>query len=446
MASLKARIGGEWVDLTSPPPTATLEAELAVSETFIAPEYGPFVDHPNNPLIYPVALVDDPITAFGSVWKDGSTYYYYYMYVPYPLTTYHVGRATSPDGITWTKDTANNPLLSPTGGSNWDANGAAVPTVWKEGSTWYMLYRGLDSTSLIHRGGLATSTNGIAWTRVPSTVAVTGDGCILDRGLLPGGTDSLEPYGCIKVGDTYYVGVDNPGGATRAAGIAYGTDLSNLTKHPSNPLYTGGKYCTAIIKIGSYFYQFVNSLKNNSTMQADIEVYRDTSPIMLPTTRRFLGQAWQTPGDKGIYTATNAGGVRPNQMAYAADTICFLTDDIYRNSYTLTGGDLWMYFSTSQSANHSDFATVLAISSRGPGFVARPAQGIAIDIPYLGIKTVAQLNVLVSAAAGAKAYASDATVTHAAGIGTQVVGGGSNFVPVHLDNPSGGATKKWLIG
>ena len=54
--------------------------------------------------------------------------------------------------------------------------------------------------------------------------------------------------------------------------------------------------------------------------------------------------------------------------------------------------------------------------------------------------TVATLPAAATAGAGARSFVTDATVTMAAGIGTVVVGGGSNKVPVYSDSSS------WLVG
>jgi len=54
--------------------------------------------------------------------------------------------------------------------------------------------------------------------------------------------------------------------------------------------------------------------------------------------------------------------------------------------------------------------------------------------------TVAALPAAATAGAGARAFVTDATVTHAAGLGTAVVAGGANKVPVYSDGAA------WLIG
>ena len=55
------------------------------------------------------------------------------------------------------------------------------------------------------------------------------------------------------------------------------------------------------------------------------------------------------------------------------------------------------------------------------------------------VYTVATLPVAATTA-GQRSFVSDATATHAAGIGTTVTGGGANFVPVYSDGTN------WIIG
>jgi predicted GH43/DUF377 family glycosyl hydrolase len=72
-----------------------------------------------------------------------------------------VGLATSSDGISWTKHVAN-PVLTGTAGA-WDEYGEHAPFVLKEGGIYKMWYEGSDGD--VRRLGYATSTNGIDWNK-----------------------------------------------------------------------------------------------------------------------------------------------------------------------------------------------------------------------------------------------------------------------------------------
>ncbi len=69
------------------------------------------------------------------------------------------GYATSPDGITWTKDPAN-PILVPGPAGSWDAQAVNHASVLFVNGTYHMWYSGVDFNDL-NRIGHATSPDGI---------------------------------------------------------------------------------------------------------------------------------------------------------------------------------------------------------------------------------------------------------------------------------------------
>jgi len=79
-----------------------------------------------------------------------------------------LGIARSSDGIVWEK-LRINPVLEPGKPGAFDENGVGEPAVWTSGGQWWMLYTGRDRKE--HRRlGLAHSTNGVSWERVPDFV------------------------------------------------------------------------------------------------------------------------------------------------------------------------------------------------------------------------------------------------------------------------------------
>ncbi len=83
-----------------------------------------------------------------------------------------LGVARSTDGMTWEK-LRGNPILELGGRDSWDENGLGEPAVWQARGVWWMLYTGraLDET---RRMGLARSTDGRTWQKVPGFV-IEGD-------------------------------------------------------------------------------------------------------------------------------------------------------------------------------------------------------------------------------------------------------------------------------
>jgi predicted GH43/DUF377 family glycosyl hydrolase len=75
-----------------------------------------------------------------------------------------IGYATSPDGITWTKY-ATNPVLDIGSAGGFDDEQVAEPRVVKVAGGYRMYYTGRNAAAKRQSLGLATSTDGIAWTK-----------------------------------------------------------------------------------------------------------------------------------------------------------------------------------------------------------------------------------------------------------------------------------------
>jgi hypothetical protein len=86
-----------------------------------------------------------------------------------------IGLAYSSDGLNWTRY-GSEPILIPSGAiGDWDGTHAFRPSVVRVTGTYYMLYSGsndnidpVTSVSYAHGIGLATSTDGIHWTKSAS--------------------------------------------------------------------------------------------------------------------------------------------------------------------------------------------------------------------------------------------------------------------------------------
>lgn len=98
-----------------------------------------------------------------SVIKDGSTYRMWYA--GSLSSHYRIGYATSSDGITWSRVSTDAVLDLGTSG-NFDDYHCTHPCVIKDGSTYRMWYIGQKTSDSKMRIGYATSTDGSVWTRV----------------------------------------------------------------------------------------------------------------------------------------------------------------------------------------------------------------------------------------------------------------------------------------
>jgi len=243
---------------------------------------------------------------FASVLYDSGTYH---MFVSYGSILHY----TSTNGKDWDAD-QKNPVLS---GRN-----QGVPMAWKENGTWYMLYRYGSPTNYI---GLATSSNGSDWTEYSGNPVLTGT---------PGEWDdsTLDPWGVIKVGSTYYLWYNTIGsvpGLGRCTGLATSTDLVNWTKDASNPIFTGGRFCAFPFKYDGYYYLLIPHYTSGSDYSQH-ELYRDTNPTFYPGEREYLG------------VAINYGPEGWDD--HDQDTPCVLTDTIERDTFAASGNQLWVYY------------------------------------------------------------------------------------------------------
>jgi len=113
--------------------------------------------HPANPVlkIGERGNFDGVVVSPGAVVFDGKQYHMYYTArgLSNPGTICH---ATSPDGIKWTKDDKNNPVLKPGISGAWDDYGLSAGPVLKQGTIWKMWYNGFRYDNRWH-AGLATS-------------------------------------------------------------------------------------------------------------------------------------------------------------------------------------------------------------------------------------------------------------------------------------------------
>jgi predicted GH43/DUF377 family glycosyl hydrolase len=115
----------------------------------------------------PRGSFDERAVADPYVIRAGDRFYLFYLGQD-RARRQRLGIARSTDGITWEKLRAN-PILEPGGPGAFDENGVGEPAVWTSGGHWWMLYTGRDKKEE-RRLGLARSTDGVRWERVPDFV------------------------------------------------------------------------------------------------------------------------------------------------------------------------------------------------------------------------------------------------------------------------------------
>ena len=147
------------------------------------------------------------------VYKDG-TYYAYYIY-----NDYAIGLATSSDGLNFTN---HGPVITPS--EDYDSVATYFAGVWYEESEqkFYLTYEAKGTGDYdLESIALATSYDGINWTK---------EGLILRRDEnLSWQSANVGTPDLYKIGDTWYLTFHGFDYTDCQIGLAYGTDLHNLT-------------------------------------------------------------------------------------------------------------------------------------------------------------------------------------------------------------------------
>ncbi len=106
-----------------------------------------------------------------SILVENGVYRLWYHGGGYPmgnqrLGNARVGYATSSDGITWTK--RGNPVLDIGASGSFDDDQAAEPRVMRVGARYRMYYTGHNAASARNALGMASSNDGLSWTKAPA--------------------------------------------------------------------------------------------------------------------------------------------------------------------------------------------------------------------------------------------------------------------------------------
>jgi len=165
----------------------------------------------------------------GDVWVQNGVWYLLYegWSTVTPYWNFRIGLATSNDGLTWTK-APENPVIDVTNGS-WDATVLGNPSVIVDNGLTYCFYDGQASTEWAYgKCGLATSTDNIHWVKATNY--------LFDPANTPGDRAECAPQVC-KVGDHYncyycvYIGHGTyPGDYYE---LAFATLSNNVNSSPS---------------------------------------------------------------------------------------------------------------------------------------------------------------------------------------------------------------------
>ena len=169
---------------------------------------------------------DDKYISVNEVLVIDSIFHMWYTELHYGNPSYCIGHATSPDGVTWTKDT-NNPVLEKGEVGAWDDVFVYASSVKYDGSEYHMWYGGWDAT--VSQVGHATSPDGINWTKDPQNPVLTGEAEEWDYPSVTASTVLFD-------NNTYHMWYE----ANRQIGYATSEDGVSWEKDKNNPVFTKG--------------------------------------------------------------------------------------------------------------------------------------------------------------------------------------------------------------
>jgi len=156
-------------------PTGAGFGNVYIWVTWGVPPPGNWIDHPGNPVFFPLGNYwDFSGVAQPKLFFDNNLIKMYYTAQGSPYSGY-IGLAQSVDGINWNRP-VSGPVLSPGSYGSWDETAVAAATVIKDGNGYKMYYHGWSDPEGPWHIGLATSSDGIVWVKHPNPVMYASSG------------------------------------------------------------------------------------------------------------------------------------------------------------------------------------------------------------------------------------------------------------------------------
>lgn len=138
----------------------------------------------------------------------------------------NVGYAESSDGISWSRP-YSNPVLTPGNYGEWDASSIGPGAIIKENGEYKMYYVGWSDQNSNWDIGLATSPDGINWTKYSGNPILYGT---------TGWEYQIVPSAVVKINDTYYLYYYGRNYPEYKIGLATSTDGINWSRYEGNPI------------------------------------------------------------------------------------------------------------------------------------------------------------------------------------------------------------------
>jgi hypothetical protein len=298
----------------------------------------------------------------GSVFKVGSTYYMYGQ-ASGASGSGNMLVYTSSDGISWAQQTPSQVLSKGTGGQ-WDAGSFYnIISVAIVGGTWYGFYNAANGGPF--STGLATSTDGINWTKFGSSPviqsALTGSAlanvggtwymwCTANQ---PGqGGTSLDPFEMVRYSST---------NLTTWTFSAHSMHMSQL--YESVNALTGGLTCGAILDVGGKAYQYTNSSQGDSSAPQVGQIGLAIAPVSISSVVLFGEDAAQQIAADGF--TSGIGDLSSNWVTPTGSTKLQIVAGNSCEGTVLATSCFMAYAGASFSPNHYSEVVLKTLSDSG---------------------------------------------------------------------------------
>ena len=257
---------------------------LIIISVFQLPAQTPWLKHPDPVFEYGIATTVLFHENIYKMWYEGNDGF---------------GYATSPDGLIWTRDSINYPLLEPGPPGSWDEQEVNHASVLIHNNSYHMWYSGVDAGH-DNRIGHATSLDGISWSKDSANP-------VLNLGTTaPWDTNEAIHPSVIFENDTFKMFYNGYGGNTQRILYAYSSDGTNWTGYTAHPMLEPGAFGTwdgwelgplCVLNDGNEYHMWYTGF-NDSTDTATVQIGYAESPDGLLWTRGSP-QPVLTPGDPG---------------------------------------------------------------------------------------------------------------------------------------------------
>jgi len=317
---------------------------------------GQWVKDPNNPILSPTPGAWDAFDIrLPRVLYDGTTFRMWYIGYRSEQSGASIGYATSPDGVKWTK--YPDPVLQPGPSGAWDTYTVTLGSVVWNGSLYLMWYRGRGPVAEKGAVGLATSPDGISWTKYAGNPVMKGSTQY----------DISYPY-VIKVDGTYKMWYCE--GSTEGYRMHYASSVDGIkwTKYSSAVLTpssdtkawdAGSVYSPTVVYDGSTYWMWY------SAADESVKIW-------------LIGYA--TSGDGISWTKYSGNPILSQGPSGAWDSY----DSLDNQGVVLVGTSVMLYYSADQVVDGKMVSYKIGLARPPEGFAVpeMPSQTLSL---FLGV-------------------------------------------------------------